>query len=535
MVYDYVVVGSGFGGAVAAMRLAEKGYHVLVIEQGKRFADTDFPKTNWQIRKYLWVPAFGFYGIQKLTFFKHASVLTGVGVGGGSLVYANTLFYPPQTFFKHKNWNRFGDWESRLKPHYETAGFMMGRIRNPVLNPEDELLKKTAVSFGRQKSFEPVFVGVNFPENDEEHDPYFSGVGPPRKGCTQCAGCMLGCRENAKNTLEKNYLFFAEKFGAEIVAGYKATRIDYLNNEYEVTTVRSIGIRSGKKVFRAKNLVIAAGTLGTLKLLLEQKYRYKTLLKLSDRLGENLLTNSETLNAITIPGRKINNGVAISSGFHCDDETQIEIVKYPDHAGLMKVFFSFAVNGSSGPRQRVKNYLMAVIRHPLQFFRFLFRKSWASNTLILLVMQSAENSMKMKIQRGSFGSRMKIINNQKDKVPAYIPQGQKAMQKLAELSGGIPQNILLETLLNRPTTAHILGGCPMGETEHEGVVDPLFRVHGYPGMFITDGSVIQGNIGVNPSFTIMAQAEYCMSHITVKPGFSKPSLKSLINEKNHAN
>ncbi|NOY37047.1 MAG: GMC family oxidoreductase [Chlorobi bacterium] len=534
MVYDFLIVGSGFGGAVSALRLVEKGYSVLIAEQGKRYSAADFATSNWHFRKYLWAPLIRMYGIQKLSFFRNASILSGVGVGGGSLVYANTLFYPPQSFFRHKNWSRFGNWEEILRPYYDEAAFMLGRCINEKLYEEDRLLRETAGKMGLSETFKPVYVGVYFNDKDKSYDPYFSGLGPERTPCSECAGCMVGCRENAKNTLDKNYLFFAEKFGATILSEHKADKIEYHRGQYTVTLYNITGLPVKKRrIIHARNVVVAAGTLGTLDLLLKQKYKYKTLPALSDRLGENLLTNSETLNAITVPGKKLNNGIAISSGFHADHETHIEVVKYPDRSNLLRLFFSFAVSGDIGKHNRPYRWIKKVIFHPLGFFRFIFRKNWSSNSVILLVMQSAENAMTMVWKKGVFGSRMKIRNAGRQKVPAFIPKGQEAMNNLAKIAGGIPQNIILETLLNRPTTAHILGGCPMGDHRENGVVDSSFRVLGYPGMYITDGSVIQGNIGVNPSFSITAQAEYAMSHISEKEGNKNITLKQQINRIKH--
>jgi cholesterol oxidase len=531
-IYDYIIIGSGFGGSVAALRLAEKGYSVLVLEQGKQYRPKDFPRTNFRLRRYLWVPALGMYGFQRLSFFRQASILSGVGVGGGSLVYANTLFMPPDSFFSQSSWRRFRNWKETLTPHYDTVSFMLGRQTNPNLKEEDLMLRTIAREMEREETFHTVDVAVYFGDKDIPRDPYFGGEGPSRTGCNECAGCMTGCREDAKNTLDKNYLWFAERYGAEISAFTRAEKIEFAGDHYRITTFRPGMFRHGKKIFRSRNLILAGGTLGTLELLLKQKYKYKTLPLLSETLGSKILTNSETLNAVTFPGRKVNNGIAISSVFHPDDHTHVEIVKYADKANLMKLFFSFAIDGNISQIKRTAKWVMHVLTRPRQFFRFLFGREWSSRTLILLVMQTLDNNMSMRWKKGLTGGKMVIRNDTEKSVPAYIPSGQKVMNLLAEKFGGTPQNILLEVLFNRPTTAHILGGAPMGEHAGEGVIDPRFRVFGYPGMYITDGSAIQANIGVNPSYTIAAQAEYAMSLIPEKSGNTNQPLHELLETEN---
>ena len=517
--HDYIVIGSGFGGSVAAMRLSEKGYSVLLVEKGKRYRQHDFPRSNWNLRKYLWVPGLRFFGFQKLTFKAQASILSGVGVGGGSLVYANTLFYPPDEFFEHPSWKNFADWKSTLKPYYDKAGFIMGRNKYDRQNPEDSLLLEVARDMGRENTFDNVEVGVFLSEDKSERDPYFRGLGPPRNPCTECAGCMVGCRENAKNSLDKNYLWFAEKNGVEIASETTAEKISFENGEYLVETYRTTAfLKKRRKTFRSRGLIIAGGTLGSMELLLKQKHKYHTLPDLPDRLGEGILTNSETLCSVSsIPG-KMNNGLAITSVFNPDDNTHVEIVKYPDRSNALRIFFALAAKGAKNNFRRFMNLLGTAIRKPLQFFKVVFDFNWSQNLVIFLVMQHIENAMKMKWKNTIFGGKMIIDNTGVKKVPAYIDAGQKTMEKYAERSGGIAQNIILEVLFNRPTTAHILGGCPMSESPENGVVNKNLEVHGYKNMFVLDGSVIQGNIGVNPSFSILAMAEYAMDKIPEKSG-----------------
>lgn len=516
-VYDYIVVGSGFGGSVASLRLSEKGYSVLTIEKGKRYNPENFPKTNWNLRKYLWLPLFGFFGIQKLTFNRKASILSGVGVGGGSLVYANTLFHPPDDFFEHKAWKKYGNWKQLLEPFYRTAASMMGRTLYEKINPEDRYLREVAKDMNRSDSFENVYVGVYLDEREEERDPYFNGKGPKRKPCIECAGCMVGCRENAKNSLDKNYLYFAEKRGTEILAETRVTRIECEHKQYIVHTRSSTSLfRRKVRKIKCKGLIMAGGSLGTLELLLKQKYKYKTLAGLSDTLGSSLLTNSETLCAVSSIPEKTNNGLAITSVFNPDQHTHVEVVKYPDGSNALKWFFALSAPGNVSNIKRTFRLVYVSLRNPMKFLKVIFNKKWSTNLVIFLVMQHIENYMRMIWKPGIFGGRIMLDNSGHNSVPAYIKIGQRVMEEYAKKAAGIAQNIILEVMFDRPTTAHILGGCPMSESISEGVVDPDLCVHGYPGLHIVDGSVIQGNIGVNPSFTILAMAEYAMSKIPDK-------------------
>jgi len=519
MVYDYIVIGSGFGGSVASLRLAEKGYSVLTLEQGKRYNPSDFPRTNWNLPKYLWLPALRFFGFQKLNLYATASIMSGTGVGGGSLVYANTLYIPPLEFFSNENWRQFGDWEKILGPFYDKASFMLGRTKFRDLNIEDRLLEEVSKDMNAHDTFESVYVGVNFDKSEEEKDPYFNGLGPLRKGCTQCAGCMVGCRENAKNTLDRNYLWFAEKLGAEILPETKAEKISFADNLYHVETSRITDfLRGKKKVYKARGIIVAAGALGTLDLLLKQKHKYHTLTSLPDSLGSELRTNAETLCAVSGVDKKMNNGLAITSVFSPDSHTHVEVVKYPDNSNAMKWFFGLSVNGADNSLKRSWMLLVKTLRHPVQFIKTVFNTKWSTSGVIFLVMQSADNAMRMIWKNSFLGGKMKIDNSGQKRVPAYIPIGQEVMERYARKVSGVPQNILLEVFFDRPTTAHILGGCPMSEDKESGVIDKNLAVHGYPNFYVTDGSVIQGNIGVNPSLTITAMAEYCMSNIPPKDG-----------------
>lgn len=422
-VYDYIVVGSGFGGSVASLRLTEKGYSVITIEKGKRYDPDDFPKTNWNLRKYLWLPIFGFFGIQKLTFNRKASILSGVGVGGGSLVYANTLFYPPDNFFAHDAWKKYGNWKQLLKPFYKTAAFMMGRTLYEKINPEDRYLREVAKDMNRSNSFENVYVGVYLDEREEERDPYFNGQGPPRKPCIECAGCMVGCRENAKNSLDKNYLYFAET---------RVVRIECNHSQYIVHARSSTSLfRRKPRKFRSKGLILAGGSLGTLELLLKQKYKYKTLAGLSDTLGSSLLTNSETLCAVSRIPEKTNNGLAITSVFNPDGNTHVEVVKYPDGSNALKWFFALSAPGNVSNIKRTLQMIDISLRNPLKLLKVIFNMKWSTNLVIFLVMQHIENSMRMMWKPGLWGRRIILDNSGYKRVPAFIDVGQQVMEEYA--------------------------------------------------------------------------------------------------------
>ncbi len=512
--FDYIVIGSGFGGSVSAMRLAEKGYSVLVLEKGKEYTSKDFPKSNLNLFKYLWIPVLKMHGIQKLSFFKNASILSGVGVGGGSLVYANTLFYPPEEFFTTNNWSKLGDWKKLLKPYYKKASFMLGRVLYNKLNIEDELLKQTAKEFNAVDSFENVYVGVCLENKTNNGDPYFKGLGPARNECTECGGCMVGCRENAKNSLDKNYLYFAKKNGAKIRSETLVEKISYSGGKYYLETKSSTNFFFKRRTrFQSGGLIISGGVLGTMELLLKQKYKYKTLPLLSEKLGHEVRTNSETLCAVSGAKEKLNNGLAITSVFNPDSNTHVEIVKYPDWSNAMKWFFGLSVDGASSSFKRTLQLLRKTISHPVKFLRIIFNYKWSTNAVVFLVMQNFNNSMKIVLKKGIGGFRIKIDNSGNLKVPAYIEVGQRVMESYAKLSGGTTQNILLEVFFDRPTTAHILGGAPMGDSKSEGVINNKFEVYEYPNMYIIDGSALQGNPGVNPSLTITALAEYAMDQI----------------------
>lgn len=528
-VFDYIVIGSGFGGSVSAMRLAEKGYSVLIIEKGKVYNDEDYPKSDWNLPKFMWLPGLRWFGFQKVTVFRQVTILSGVGVGGGSLVYGNTHMFPPSAFFDNPVWSAIKDWKKVLLPFYDKAKFMLGTQPYTRFYEEDNIFKEVAEDMDKGSSFSGVNVGVYYGDTEKPIDPYFKGHGPMRTGCHECAGCMTGCRYNAKNTLDKNYLFFAKKFGSNLISQTLVTKIEYINKQYNVHTQSMTGWPGKKKAtYKAKNLVISGGVLGTMKLLLKQKYYYKTLTNLSDRLGDNIMTNSESLCGVSYANKKLNNGLAISSFFNPDEHTHIETVKYNDESGAMGKLATLAVGKGNGLVRTMK-LLLQILLHPISFLKItLTFRGWGKRSIIFLVMQSLDNSMRMVWKKGLFGGRISFKNDKESAVPAYIPIGQEVMHRYAKKVNGIAQNVITEILFNTPMTAHILGGCPMGQDAKSGVVDKQFRVHNYPGMHILDGSVIPCNLGVNPSLTITALSEYAMDKIPSNPSGNKFSLDELM-------
>ncbi len=521
--YDFIIIGSGFGGSVSALRLAEKGYSVAVLEAGKRYRNEDFPKTNWNIFKFLWLPLFRCFGILRITLLSDVLILSGAGVGGGSLGYANTLLEPRDPFYNDPQWAHMGDWKSILAPHFKTAKKMLGVTRSETLYPADELLKEVAEEMGRGHTFSLQDVGVFFGEPEETvSDPYFDGAGPDRTGCCFCGGCMVGCRYNAKNTLDKNYLYLAEAIGVNIYPETKATLIrECPNDGYQIETIKSTSIifKDGP-TYRADNVVLAGGVLGTVPLLLNCLEK-GLLPRLSPMLGSRVRTNSETLMGVTAKNDDVDysKGIAITSSIYPDEVTHVEPVRYPDGSDLMS-FLATTFTESANPLFRPLKWLMNMVRHPLTFLRVLWPFRWARRSIILLVMQTLDNSVKVYRKRRwwwpfgyTFASQRE---DKREKVPVYIPQAQELTKALSKKTGGIPQSPINEVLLNTGITAHVLGGCPIGPNPEQGVIDSKNRVYGYKGMYVVDGSMIPANLGVNPSLTITAMAEHAMSHIPPK-------------------
>jgi cholesterol oxidase len=526
---DFVIIGSGFGGSVSAMRLTEKGYSVLVLEKGKRFQDHEFARTNLTFWKYLWLPVLRSFGILQIDLLKGVMVLHGVGVGGGSLGYANVLEIPTQATFATPAWNEPLPWGAVLKPHFKTARYMLGAVQNPELWSADLALREIADRRGRGDTFRATEVGVFFglPEKTVP-DPYFGGNGPARSGCTQCGGCMVGCRYNAKNTLPKNYLYFAERQGAQVQAEVEVRTLRPLPDgqadgaRYEVVyrpSTRLLG-RTAHRV-RARSVIVAAGVLGTLSLLLDCRDRARTLPRLSLRLGERVRTNSEALlgSIARRPDVDYSKGIAITSIFNADAVTRVEPVRYSSGSDLMRLLAAPLISqGDAVPLRLVKS-LAWTLRHPLDFLRAQVLPGWARHTTILLVMQNVDNRLRLRLGRSLltlFRKRLVADPDREHLLQARVDAGHDITREFARKTNGISMGSLGENVLNLPTTAHILGGCPVGHDAGSGVVDESFQVHNYPGLFVIDGSVMPANPGVNPSLTITALAEYALSRIPRK-------------------
>ncbi len=522
--YDFIVVGSGFGGSVAALRLTEKGYSVLVVEAGKRWRTADFPETNWNVRKYLWMPALCCFGIQRLTLLHDVLALSGAGVGGGSLVYANTLLVPPDEVLSDEHWPSGHDWKAALAPHYGTAKRILGVARTPRIWAGDECLRRFAEELGRGDTFEHTEVGVLFGEQEgaEIGDPYFGGEGPPRATCTYCGGCMVGCRFNAKNTLDKNYLFFAERLGAEILPETLVTLLEPDGEGgYLVRTRRSTRkLRRGPRTLRARGVVLAAGTLGTTELLLRCR-EAGTLPGLSPALGSHLRTNSEVLAGATARRSEVNysQGIAIASGCFATSETHLEVVRYPEGSDFMSFLATLQVNEGTRLTRPLK-WVWTCLRHPLDFLRSLNPFGWAHRTVILLVMQTADNSARLVLKRRWYWPFTKTITSRRDPgeppIPNYIPVANQAVRSIAASIGGYPGSAINEVALDIPLTAHLLGGARMGTDPAHAVVDDQNRVFGHEGLWVVDGAAVPVNLGTNPSLTITAIAERAMAAIPLK-------------------
>ncbi|MEX2448978.1 MAG: GMC family oxidoreductase [Solirubrobacterales bacterium] len=525
--YDWIVVGSGFGGSVSALRLAEKGYDVAVLECGKRFEDADFPSSTWDSRRYFWAPRLGFKGIFRLSTFKDIAVVSGCGVGGGSLGYANTLYVPPSPFFEDPQWADLEDWQRALAPHYETAQRMLGVVVHDRDDPADQLLRELGEELGVADTYRKTPIGVYLDNPGETvADPYFEGEGPQRTGCMQCGRCMVGCPHGAKNTLVKNYLWLAEHRGVEVQAERTVTDVRPLgaadgSEGYAVTSERSGMLRGRRRrTISARGVVVAAGPLGTNKLL--QRCRLGgSLPRISDRLGELVRTNSESILAVTVPEdypEDLTKRVAISSSIYPDPHTHIETVTYGEAGDSMSTLYTLLVGDGSRVTRPLK-LLAQALRHPARFARTLWPKGWSRRTIIVLVMQTLDNAIALRPKLRRNGEvRLQTEQDPERPNPTFIPVANEAAEWLAERTGGVAQSSIMEATLNIPTTAHILGGATIGHGPEDGVVDKRQRVFGYENLLVCDGAAIPANVGVNPSLTITALAEHAMAEVPSKEG-----------------
>ncbi len=518
--WDFIIVGSGFGGSVSALRLVEKGYRVLVLEKGPRLLEEDFPKTNWNLKRWLWMPRLGFRGPFKMTFLRHVTALSGVGVGGGSLVYACTLPEPPADFFEAPSWRDLADWKRELAPHYETARRMLGVARNPYVTYPDEVIRSVARDIGRESAFRATNVGVWFGESGVTvPDPYFGGVGPERTGCIQCGGCMLGCRHGAKNTLDRNYLWLAERAGVEVRADSEVVWLRPAQGGYELD-VREGRFPRRRRTYRSARVILAGGVLGTVPLLLKVKARSDGLPDLSPRLGQGVRTNSEVLMGVISERRDhvMSEGVAITSIVQTDEHSHLEPVRYPDGSGFFRLMMTPHAPGATF-LARAWSLLRVVVRHPVRSLRALLVPDLARYTMILLYMRTIDSQLSLGLARSPWSLFRRTLRSRVSSGAApssAIPEATDLARRVAGKVEGYPVSLATETALAIPTTAHMLGGCVMGDGPERGVIDAQHQVLGYPGLYIVDGSAVSANPGVNPSLTITALAERAMALIPPK-------------------
>jgi cholesterol oxidase len=527
--FDFIVIGSGFGGSVSALRLAEKGYRVGVIEMGRRWAPLSFPRSGWFIHRWFWRPKLGLRGFFNMRFFRHATIFHGCAVGGGSITYAGTLLAAPDKVWESGSWAGLADWRTEMPEHYQTASHMLGVIENRILGPADRLLERTGAATGSSDTYYPTRVGIfqareGESANQTVRDPFFGGAGPPRTTCIACGGCMMGCRYGAKNTLDLNYLYLAEERGAAVFPETKVVDVKPLASAYdgaagyEVHTVKSTAwIRHEPRRFTSRGVVFSASSLGTMELLFRLKEN-GSLPNISLSLGKHVRTNSESIIGARVPRSNddLSQGVAIGSGIYIDEHTHIEAVRYPNGADLLSLLTTFLTDGSPGPRRIglwIVNGLRTFLQHPMRTLRLLCPFKWARESTILLCMQALEGHIEMCWERPWFWPFHKMLVSRGDKVPTYIPKANEFARKFAEIAGGTAMSMLPEILFNIPGTAHCIGGCVIAGSPDRGVVDHRQRVFGYRNMYICDGSVVASNLGVNPSLTITALAERAMSFI----------------------
>lgn len=534
--YDVVVVGSGFGGSVSALRMSEKGYSVGVMEMGRRWTPESLPKSNWNIAKYIWRPMIGLKGFFNMRPFKHAMIIHGNAVGGGSITYAQTLLVPPQKIWEEGSWAGLDNWSEVMPQHYQTAQKMLGVTEARRLGPADHALKKMADAYGVGDTFYKSEVGVFFGDEDDTEggrtyaDPYFNGMGPDRTSCVGCGECMTGCRHNAKNTLDKNYLYLAEKLGTQVHEETEVVDVKPLNNKangedgYEVVTQRSGSwTGSNQRTFKARKVIFAASSLGTQELLFKLK-QSGSLPRVSDELGKRVRTNSESIVCVRMPGGEdMSKGVGIASGIYIDKDTHVEAMRYGAGHDLLGTTFTPLTGGQAG-WTRIITWLgtmgRLMLTRPITFLRVVNPLGFAKETVMLLCLQALDSSLNMVYKRPWYNPFTKVLQTKGDGVPAFIPQANEFAQQSAELLNGVALSGMTEILFNVPTTGHCMGGAAMGGSHETGVVDYQNRVFGYENMWVCDASVLSANLGVNPALTITALTERAMSFIPAKAGIS---------------
>ena len=530
--FDFIVIGSGFGGSVSAHRLAEKGYKVAVMEMGRRWTPANLPRTSWSIHRWFWRPKLGLRGFFNMRLFRHVAIFHGCAVGGGSITYAGTLLPPPEKVWESGSWSGLADWKTEMPRHYETAARILGVTENKILGPADLLLKRVAEISGAGNTFYPTKVSIlqsaeGEPVGQTFPDPFFQGEGPPRTTCIACGGCMMGCRYGAKNTLDLNYLYLAERHGAHVFPETEVVNVRRLDGAsdgsagYEVSTVKSTAwIRRQSRRFTCRGVVFSASSLGTMELLFQLKER-GALPAISSELGKHVRTNSESLIGARVPGcnQDLSQGIAIGSGIYIDEHLHIEAVRYPSGSDTMSLLTTMLTDGCPGA-QRIalwlKNVLGSLLRHPFKTLRLFRPWGWAREAVILLCMQALDEQIEMCWRRPWFWPFKKFLVSYGEKVPTYIPQANEFAKTFAQVAGGTAMSTLPEILFDVPGTAHCIGGCVIADSPDHGVVDNRHRVFGYKNMYICDGSVVAANLGVNPSLTITALAERAMGFIPQK-------------------
>ena len=527
--FDFIVIGSGFGGSVSALRLVEKGYRVAVIEMGRRWAPLSFPRSGWSIHRWFWRPKLGLRGFFNMRFFRHTTIFHGCAVGGGSITYAGTLLAPPDKVWEAGSWTGLAAWKAEMPQHYQTASRMLGVTQNRILGSADRLLKQAGESTGTSPTFYYTRVGIFQARNGESPnqifaDPFFGGAGPPRTTCIACGGCMMGCRYGAKNTLDLNYLYLAEESGAAVFPETKVVDVKPLTGAddgaggYEVSAVKSTAwIRHQPRKLTSRGIVFSASSLGTMELLFRLKEN-GSLPSISSCLGKHVRTNSESIIGARVPGSAddLSQGVAIGSGIYIDEHTHVEAVRYPNGADLLGLLTTFLTDGRPGLhriRLWIVNGVTSLLRHPIKTLRLLSPWRWARESTILLCMQAVEGHIEMRWERPWFWPFTRMLVSRGDKVQTYIPKANEFARKFAQIAGGTAMSMLPEILFDIPGTAHCIGGCVIAGSPDRGVVDDHQRVFGYRNMYICDGSVLAANLGVNPSLTITALAERAMSFI----------------------